>query len=310
MTLASFPVPSVNDRFRMGPNFTETPGDDYWWNYLWPDGTLTACGEPAGWESLDYITPFDQVGGRDGAMSGPQSIAPRDLECEALIVASSPQLLRQHIAMVRRVLGPQGLPGPRQPIVWEQHDYGTNRRLAMITRPDGAARFQVVPGVQEGGLAAVVTFKLTAGIPWRYQSGGTEGRQDGLPNPALVTGRTYNKTYNYTYGAGTGAVGGEFTVVNAGDLPTEVIFTVTGPVDYPIISNVTTGLSFQVNWNLSSTDVITIDGRTGVVTPASARLIGRPFLLRPGENTIRWRSLSGTYYPAALLRLDWRSKSR
>jgi len=305
----SFPVPTLTDRFRMGPLFTETPDVDYWWNYQWADGTYTACGEPAGWESLSYVTPLDVAGGRDGALTGPQSIAPRELECEALIVAPSPALLRQHIARVRRILGPQGLPGPRQPIVWEQHDYGTSRRLAFITRPDGPARFQVVPGFQEGGLAAVVTFKLVAANPWRHQSGAAESAQDGLPNSALVTGRTYSKTYSYNYGAGTGAIGGEFVAVNSGDLPTEVVFTVTGPVDYPIIANATTGLSFQINANLSASDVVVVDGQTGVVTPASVRLVGRPFLLQPGNNTIRWRSLSGTYYPAALLHMAWRSKS-
>jgi hypothetical protein len=309
--LGSFPVPSLNDRYRMGPGFAEAPDLDYWWNYQWPDGTYTACAEPSGWESLNYITPIDQVGGRDGGLIGPQSVAPRQIELEAAIVAPDAPTLRTHIARIRRLFGPTGLPGPRDPIVWEQYDYATGRRLALITRPSGDMRFSVVPGTTEGGVAAVASATLiAANPPWKFQSGAAaEFVQVGLTNPALISGRTYDKTFNYTYGAAT-SPGGEMIAINGGDLAAYPVFTVTGDVDLPIITNITTGLSFQVNKTLAAGEVVTIDADTGVVTPASVRLIGRPFPLAPGANTIRWRSASGTYYPAALLRLDWRSTSR
>jgi hypothetical protein len=308
--LASFPVPTVAEQYRMGPLLTDSPSSDYWWNYQWPDGTYTACGEPEGWESIDYITPLDQVGGRDGALVGPQSVAPRMLECEALIVSPSADLLRQHLARIRALFGPQGLPGPRQPVVWEQHDFGTARRLALITRPTGKLSMRAVPGVVEGGLAAVVTFTLVAANPpWKYQAGAVEFGQIGLLNPALVSGRTYDKTYSYTYGA-SGPLGGEMVVINQGDLAAFPVFYVTGPVDFPIITNATTGQEFQVNRSMAAGEQVIIDSRIGTVTPGSVRLIGRPFPLAPGANTIRWRSASGTYQPAALLRLEWRSTSR
>lgn len=309
--LASFPVPTINDRYRMGPGFAEDPTLDYWWNYQWSDGTYTACDEPTGWESLTYITPIDQVGGRDGGLIGPQSVAPRTIELEAAIVAPDAITLRTHLAKVRRLFGPTGLPGPRDPIVWEQYDYATNRRLALITRPSGDLRFDVVPGTMEGGVAAIITATLiAANPPWKYLSGGnTEFAQVGLANPALISGRSYDKIYNYTYGLTT-SPGGELVANNLGDLAAYPIFTITGDVDAPIITNATTGLSFQVNKTLAAGEMVTIDARTGVVTPSSVRLIGRPFPLAPGANTIRWRSASGTFYPAALLRLDWRSTSR
>lgn len=307
--VAMFPVPSLAGQFRMGPLLTESPSVDFWWNRAYDDGTYTACGEPDGWESLEYVTPIDIVGGRDGGLTGPQSVAPRMLECQALIVSPAADLLRQHLAAIRRIFGPQGLPGPRQPVIWEQNDFGSGRRLALITRPTGKLAINVLPGHVEGGVAAVVTFTLAAvNPPWKYQAGVVETGQMGLSNPALLSGRTYDKTYNYNYGAGT-APGGEMTVINNGDLPAYPLFTVTGPVDFPIIDNVTTGAEFAVNKNMGS-EVVTIDASTGVVTPSSVRLVGRPFTLAPGANTIRWRSASGTYYPAALLRLDWRSTSR
>lgn len=309
-TPGSFPVPDSTGQYRMGPLFTESPAVDYWWNYQWDDGTYTACGEPEGWESTIYITPMDQVGGRDGALLGPQSVAPRDLDCEALIVAPTAALLRQHLARIRAVLGPQSLPGPRQPVIWEAYDFGTDRRLALITRPQGRASMVVVPGGVEGGLAAVVRFTLVAANPpWKYQSGAAETASVGLADTSLIAGRTYSKTYSYNYGVAL-PIGGEIIVETTGDLPSSVVFTITGPVDFPIITNVTTGQSFQVNLNIPAGTTVTIDGNTGVVTPGSVRLIGRPWVLAPGQNTIRWRSASGTYYPAALLRLDWRSTSR
>lgn len=309
--LASFPVPTINERYRMGPDFAETPDQDYWWNYQWPDGTYTACGEPEGWESLTYITPIDQVGGRDGGLTGPQSVAPRVLELEAAIVSPDATTLRQHLAKIRRLFGPSGLPGPRPPIVWEQYDYATSRRLGLITRPTGDMRLAVVPGTMEGGVAAVVVATLTAANPpWKFQSGGaSETAHVGLSNPALISGRSYDKTYSYTYGL-TASPGGELIAVNQGDLAAYPIFTVTGDVDLPIITNVTTGQSFQINKTLAAGEIVTVDATTGIVTPASVRLIGRPFPLAPGANTIRWRSASGTYYPAADLRLNWRSTSR
>lgn len=306
---ASLPVPALTGQFRMGPDFTADPTRDYWWNYEWPDGTITAAGEPEGWEAVDYITPLDQVGGRDGALVGPQSIAPRTLEIEALIVSPNAALLRQHIAKVRGLLGPLGLPGPRPPVLWEQNDFGTDRRLALICRPTGGFRPVVIPGFTPGGLATAMTFNLVAAKPWKYQSGAVEFNQVGLQNPALVGGRTYNKTYDYTYGSSTPA-GGTMVCTNNGDLPAYPVFRVTGPVDFPIITDTTTGLSFQVNKNLAAGETVVIDSSLGTVTPASVRLIGRPFPLAPGGNTISWRSASGTYQAAALLRLEWRSTSR
>lgn len=305
---ASLVVPSLAGQFRMGPDFVADPTRDYWWNYEWPDGTLTAAGEPAGWEEVNYLTPLDQVGGRDGALVGPQSIGPKTLDIEALIVAPTAALLRQHIAKVRALLGPTGSSGSRPPVMWEQHDFGTARRLLLVCRPTGGYTPVAIPGFTEGGLAAAITFTLVAAKPWKYGAGAVESNQVGLQNPALVGGRTYNKTYDYTYGSGSPA-GGTMVCTNLGDLPAYPIFKVTGPVDFPIITNATTGLSFQINKNLAAAETVTIDASLGTVTPASVRLIGRPFPLAPGGNTISWRSASGTYQAAALLRLEWRSTS-
>lgn len=304
---STLPTTDTRERYRMGPLFTETPDIDFWWNATLDDGTVTICGEPVGWEGVTYLLPLDQVGGRDGAHTGPQSVAPKTLECSALIVAPNSQILRSRLAQLRTMFGPQGATGTRQLIVWEQYDYGASTRLALLTRPSGEFHPVVLGGPSKGGQAAAITFTLIAANPvTKYQSGAVQFGEVGLFNAGATSGRTYDKTYSWTYGGG-GNPGGEMTVVNSGNTLAWPVFIVTGEADDPIITNVTTGQDFQVSYDLASLEVVTINSQTGQVTPSSARLIGRPFSLVPGPNTIRWRTQSGAYHSEARLRLEWRS---
>lgn len=302
----SMPATSVNVRYRMGPLFTED-ANDFWWNLHHDDGTITVCGEPDGWESVSYILPLDQVGGKDGAHVGPQSVAPRTLEIEALIVAPSAQILRTKLQQVRRILGPQGVSGTRQPVIWEQYDWASGLRLALVTRPSGLLTFKAPIGHSEGGNAVRVSCTLVAANPpVKYQSGAAQSQEVGLLDTGAASGRTYDKTYPYTYGAG-GNPGGEMVVINNGDTLAWPTFFVTGPADLPIISNATTGRDFQLLYSPAAGETVTINSITGQITPGSVRLDGRPFALVPGPNTVRFRTQSGAYDPNARLRLEWRS---
>lgn len=303
---ASMPVTTLPQRYRMGPLFTESPEFDFWWNTQLDDGSYTIVGEPDGWESVDYLLPLDQVGGKDGAHTGPQSVGPRVLDCSALIVSPDSQTLRTLLQRMRRIFGPQGASGTRQPIVWEQHDWASGNRLALITRPSGRFLSRVVAGASLGGNAAKIEFTLIAATPVKYQSGSVQFGEVGLFDTTATTGRTYDKTYDWTYGAG-GNPGGEMVVINNGDTLAWPTFYVTGEADDPIITNVTSGQSFQLLYDLVSLEVVTINSNTGEVRPGSVRLLGRPFPLLPGANTIRWRTQSGAFHPEALLRLEWRS---
>lgn len=303
---ASMPLTTLPQRYRMGPLFTETPGIDFWWNTQLADGSYTIVGEPVGWESVEYLLPLDQVGGKDGAHTGPQSVGPRVLDCSALIVSPNSQTLRGLLQQLRRILGPQGVSGSRQPIVWEQHDFASGQRLALLTRPSGRFSPVVIQGSSLGGNAAQIEFTLIAATPVKYQSGALQTAEVGLFDPSSTTGRTYNKTYNWTYGGG-GNPGGEMVVVNNGDTLAWPVFRVMGEADFPIITNVTSGQNFQLFYDLDTLEVVTINSNTGEVQPGSVRLIGRPFPLLPGANTIRWRTQSGAFHSEARLRLDWRS---
>jgi hypothetical protein len=303
---AQAPDASINGRYRMGPLLTPDASVDFWWNVAAADGTVVV-GQSSGWDDLDYITPIDQVGGRDGGLSGPSSVGVVIINVAGVLVAPTARTLRENIRRMRRILGPQSITGPRQPLVWEQHDFGWGQRLALVCRPTGKFAAPIVAGHVEGGVAASVSFSLVAANPvWKYLAGIAESAQAGLLNPALVGGRTYDKTFNYTYGSSTNP-GGELVAVNQGDLDAFPVFRVTGPAAVPIIQNATTGQTLTINYTIAAGETVTVDALTGSVTPGQVRLIGRPFSLAPGANTIRWRTFVDSYDPAALLRLEWRS---
>lgn len=298
MTYAHLPAVPEQGQYRLGDGFSELT-DDFWWNAEHDDGTLTACEEPEGWEGVEFITPIDTAGSRDGGLDGPQSIGPRVLPVSGMLVARDAATLRTKIRQLRAKLG------PRKRVVWDQYDFGESRRMGLVCRIQGDFRATPVAGHQLGGVATLVTFTLVAANPpWKMGTGPAEFVDIGLPSGA-VTGRTYNKTYSYTYGAATNP-GGSALVVNAGDIDAWPVFVITGPVDFPVITNDTTGDTFTVVGNIPALTTVTIDSRTGVVDPANTRLIGRPWKLAPGNNTVRWRATSGSFDPNANLHVSWR----
>lgn len=303
---AVIPVTDMEQRIRMGPLLTETPGVDFWWNTQLPNGAH-AVAEAIGWQRNHFITPIDQVGGRDGGVLGPPSIGPKVLEINGMLSAPNAQALHEAIEQVRYILGPQTQSGPRGPVVWEQHDYRTGVRLGLVTRPVGDFDPVPVSGHVPGGLVAPVRFSLVATNPtWKLRAGDVETASAPLLNPALLGGRTYDKTYDWDYGASS-SPGGELEALNTGNLEAIPLFIVRGPAVDPIITNATTGKTFQVLSVLGAADTVTIDARSGVIEPGTVRISGAPFNLAPGSNTIRWRSADDVFYPDALLTVQWRS---
>lgn len=303
---AVIPATGLEQRCRMGPLLTESFGIDFWWNTQLPNGTYTVA-DAAGWMANEYITPIDQVGGRDGGVLGPPSIGPKTLEINGMLSAPTPQALHESIEALRYVLGPQSQSGARGPVVWEQHDWRTGVRLGLVTRPVGLLDPVVATGHVPGGFVATVRFNLVAANPtWKLRAGAIEQASAGLLNPALLGGRTYDKTYNWTYGASS-SPGGELVALNTGNLEASPVFIVRGPAVNPIITNATTGQSFQILATLTTADTVTIDARSGTIEPGTVRITGAPFNLARGANTIRWRSSNDAYDPAALLTVQWRS---
>lgn len=289
------PPVDVTKTYRLGRSLANGDEADFYFNALLSDGTQTIAAEPDGWEGAEYVTPIDTAGGRDGGLVGPQSMAPRSLAVQGLVVAPDLPSLRRRIQQIRVLLR------PRTTCVWEQYDHAAGERMALVCRSEGT--FVANPVSQR---AAQVTFNLVAANPpWKYSVGQADRQCMALPS-GVVTGRTYDKTYSWNYGSGTNP-GGAMTVENRGGKESWPVFDVTGPVDSPIITNETTGQAFVIVQNIPAGQTVTIDARTGVVTPLNYRLVGRPWWLDPGINTIRWRATSGGTNIDAELCLTWRS---
>lgn len=286
--------------YRMGASYLPDPVNDIWWNVVDTNGSIMVCGEPPGWEAVTFTTPVDTVGGVDGGYTGPSSLAPRQLDLNAMIVGGSPQLLRRKLAAIRSMLG------PRKQLVWEQYDWATGQRWGLVCVPTGTFAPSPPYGSQWGGEACALAFSLLAGNPYKALSGGPP-EQVSLQLPVdVVSGRTYAKTYPFNYGATT-SPGGQGIATNQGDANAYPVFTIVGPVQVPQISDDTTGSVFYVNATIPAATVVTIDGQTGIVSPSNYRLIGDPWPLVPGQNNIRWRESGGGFNAAASLTLQWRS---
>jgi len=298
-TWGAFPVPAATAQYRMGLGFSAAPGD-FVFNTKHSDGSYVVCKDIEAIHGLELLTPIDLAGGRDGGLVGPTSIGVRTPELNALFVAPTPQLLWLKVAALRSLLA------AKKPLVLEWYDWGYGLNLSLVTWPTGKFQTTSIFSHQPGGLAMSVNFQLVAASPWKYLSGGGETVSAGLVNPTLITGRTYDKTYSYTYGSSS-SPGGVLTANNQGDQQAYPLFTITGPVNTPTVTNVTTGQAFQVLAVIAAGTTVTIDAQTGAVSPANIRLAGRPFTLAPGPNTIRWTDSLAAYDPAAQLRLDWRS---
>jgi hypothetical protein len=298
-TWASFPVPAATAQYRLGLGFTTAP-TDFVFNTQHGDGSYVVCKDIEAIHGLEFLTPIDLAGGRDGGLVGPTSIGVRTPELNALFVAPSAQLLWLKVAALRSLLA------AKKPLILEWYDWGYALELALVAWPTGKFQTTSIFSHQQGGLAMSVSFQLVASSPLKYLSGSGENASARLINPALITGRTYDKTYSYNYGSSADP-GGVLTATNLGDSPAYPVFTITGPVNFPTITNVTTGQSFQVNAVVAAGATVVVDASSGAVTPGSTRLIGRPFTLAPGPNTIRWTDNLAAYDPAATLRLDWRS---
>lgn len=292
------PVPR-NGQYRMGAGLEENSAD-LWLNTQLPDGTYIACGEPEGWEGIELLTPVDTAGGRDGGLLGPPSVAPRQLTVEGAMVGPNPGALRNRIRDLRTRLR------DRSGVIWDQYDFGARQRMGLVCFGTGDFRATPVQGNAYGGVATQFRFTLiAANPPWKYATGTADMSCTGLP-PVELNGRTYDRSYDWDYG-GLNIDSGTIYATNDGDVEAWPVIVFTGPVDNPIISNDTTGMGFMVSGVYDSDDEVRIDTRTGVVTPSNVRLVGRPFPLVPGLNTVRWRATSGSYDEQAQLCLTWRS---
>lgn len=149
--------------------------------------------------------------------------------------------------------------------------------------------------------------KLT--FPDEHLAGGKYVLDLFAPNIRIVSQTLYQQQLNIFSGGGMPipmpipmdmSAGGsvESTITNAGDTGAFPIFTLYGPIEDPTVSNQTTGESFSLNYELTSTDefiVVNVENRTVLyyadedTAPVNIRqyFSGDWFEIDSGDNSIK-----------------------
>lgn len=165
---------------------------------------------------------------------------------------------------------------------------GMNDRVLFV-KPKGC-RYDLEAGVRLGKVP--VQFQVYAEDPRIYDA---TLEQVILPLSGLaITGRGYPKGYSYGYGPTVAPQ--TQNVVNNGNRPTPVKFTVYGPITTPEIVNESTGQTLKVNITLGASDYLDIDThyKTVLLNGSVSRrgLLEEPnwFYLQKGDNFLRYRA--------------------
>jgi len=114
-------------------------------------------------------------------------------------------------------------------------------------------------------------------------------------------GMTFDLTFPLTFGAVD--TGGQITAVNAGSYPAPVVLRIDGPCTDPLVENITTGETIQLNTTITDGNYIELDTDLRTVTlngsAASGTGSSRYFTLDPssvwfdlavGSNTLEYRA--------------------
>ena len=119
-----------------------------------------------------------------------------------------------------------------------------------------------------------------------------DASQGGVLTPGANVGRVYDRTYNLVYTTPLSGSSAFTSFTNNGNVTVYPTFTITGPCNYPIIVNSTTGQSIPINYNLSASETIVIDPdlRAVTINGSPARNVvsntAQWFGFNPGSTTI------------------------
>lgn len=138
-----------------------------------------------------------------------------------------------------------------QPLIFEL-DYGEEPTLvhASVTALD-------LPIVQNYSRLRHGIVEFTCTDPVLYSAVGKAGS---TPPPSIPAATPYGQAYGFAYSESTGT-SGTFLARNAGDSPTPVVYTITGPINMPAIT-LTDSVGVrrtQFNLALAATDRLVID---------------------------------------------------
>jgi hypothetical protein len=197
-------------------------------------------------------------GYNDGAFTGRDFLNGRTMTFTMNIFAGGGKSAQQNWATLQVALTPvQQLNSTNGLLQFQLSQTDSAKRMTARVRTRVAS---ISPEYTYGFITAQVTFY--APDPRYYDETATSG----TITPTLATGRVYNRTYNLTYTqAVTGAGASTFAVANTGSAPTSPTVVITGPINNPQITDLTSGNYLQINGNLSSSDTVTLDMTNNIV---------------------------------------------
>ncbi|MFC8429921.1 phage distal tail protein [Streptomyces sp. NPDC057253] len=249
-----------------------------------------------GWDSPDSRSEFTDREADHGAWASPVYLSSRPITLSGTILAPSQALLEAAMEQLRAAAGLTDT----LLTVWE-----TTPKQAIVRR-SGKPLVQYLTDTK-----ASYSVLVTAPDPRRYsttQSTGTTAL------PSTTGGLTFPVTFPVTFSAT--AVAGSITAVNAGNVDTRPVLTITGPVVAPSVSALyPDGTVRQLTYSLdlASGDVLTIDtdARTVLLNGSVSR---RRFLTVPSGwptipagSTVTYQFQSSTYNATPRLTATWRS---
>ena len=254
-----------------------------------------------GLEDTPQVRTADEVRGfTDGEFYGRDFLAGRAISMDLLILAG-PTGLRPVLEAMKAALIPQGGGSTSTvPLSFNLPGIATRRVYCRLRR----RALPITLEYTHNHASAVVEFY--AADPRIYDDVASNA-QVGLSGAG--GGLTFNATPNLTFG--TTAAPNTQVAMNAGNYNTKPVITITGPVDTPVVQNVTQGLSLKVNMALAAGDTLTLDTdtRSVVLNGTASRRSSLStdsvwFDLSPGPNTILYSAAAAT---VSITYLTWRN---
>jgi hypothetical protein len=280
-----------------------TPTSNYQFGFNgWLFGNQTGIQllSATGLEDLPTLrTQDDTLGYIDGQLTGRDFLNGRTITLHLLMTYDGTNSAQANLAALKTYLAPQqqgtGLLQLQLP----------SRSLQRVQARVRKRAINLDPMYTYGYITAVV--ELFAPDPRIYD----DAVQSTNLAPVAGLGRTYNRTYNLTYTSSTGTVSQSGTFTNSGNTSVYPIFTVSGAMTNPIITNSTTGQYLQLNITTAIGDTIIIDPSSRSITyngnPARNILAGGSswFGFPPGSTTVA--TIAGAVDPAAYVNVSFRN---
>lgn len=236
---------------------------------------------------------------QDGATFIDALLEPRELEVEAAVLASTPEVLDQRRAILAQIFNPKLGPGTLR-VEME----GFSREIEAVSEQ---APVFPVGGQNQGRTFQRVLLRLLCPDPWW---------RDPQESYVWLVGSEGGLRFPIRFPISFAKLSSEMPLVNEGDTACPVVIEFYGPANKPRVDNLTTGKFIEVNRELVAGQVLVINTAFGeksvTVLPegtnamAWINLESEFWQLVPGSNLVRYSALSGG--ESAKVAIRWRPR--